>query len=99
MFDCGNFCMAKWETGHSYSEDFINRMQQVYEECFSCKYYFNVYYKYLLYLTAIMPASTQLKELNPAEALYESTGRQTITLHSRRGLQVSITETKNQPRR
>lgn len=52
-----------------------------------------------LYLTAIMPASTQLKGLNPAEALYESTGRQTMPLHSRRGLQVSKTETKNQPSR
>lgn len=50
-----------------------------------------------LYLTAIMPASTQLKGLNPAEALSESTGSQTMPLHSRRGLQVSKTETKNQP--
>lgn len=50
-----------------------------------------------LYLTATMPASTQLKGLNPAEPLYESTGRQTMLLHSRRGLQVSKTETKNQP--
>lgn len=50
-----------------------------------------------LYLTAIMPASTQLTGLNPAEALYESTGGQTMPLHSRRGLQVGKTETKNQP--
>lgn len=50
-----------------------------------------------LYLTAIMPASTQLKGLNPAEALCESSRRQTMPLHSRRGLQVSKTETKSQP--
>lgn len=49
-----------------------------------------------LYLTAIMPVSTQLKGLNPAEALWVLKKAENA-LHSRRGLQVSKTETKNQP--